>query len=138
MAEKSILMADDDADDRFLVQAAFEDNNFLNKLVFFEDGEKLLTYLNHGTESISVPDLIFLDLNMPKSDGKEVLNTIRKNHFWNDVVVIILSTSNSPEEITNAYRLGANCYITKPSSYEALKITINRIHNFWLAAPGLL
>jgi len=124
-------MADDDADDRFLVQAAFEDNDLINRIVFFEDGEQLLEYYI-ADNSQEIPHLILLDLNMPKRDGREVLKVIRKNEKWDQVPIIIFSTSNAPDDIFTSYQLGANCYIVKPSSYEELKDLILRVHKFWL------
>lgn len=130
MRDKPILMADDDADDRFLVQAAFEDNNLFHSILFFEDGEQLLNYLI-PEEINETPNLILLDLNMPKRDGKEVLKIIRTYEKWHHIPIIIFSTSNAPDDIITAYQLGANCYITKPSSYEELKNVILGVHKFW-------
>ena len=124
-------MADDDADDRFLVQAAFDDNDLINRIVFFEDGEQLLEYYI-ADNSQEIPHLILLDLNMPKRDGREVLKVIRKNEKWDQVPIIIFSTSKAPDDIFTTYQLGANCYIVKPSSYEELKDLILRVHKFWL------
>ncbi len=136
MTNRHILMADDDADDRFLVQAAFEDNEIPNPIVFFEDGERLLEYVScQSTET--QPLLIFLDLNMPKIDGREVLQALRNNEEWHTIPVIIFSTSNAPEDIRAAYELGANCYIIKPSSYEGLKGVILNIQSFWLQTAAL-
>jgi len=135
MTDRQILMADDDADDRFLVQAAFEDNSILNPVVFFEDGEQLVTYLAEGENN--KPLLIFLDLNMPKKDGREVLKVLRSNAGWNSIPIIIFSTSNAPDDIISAYQLGANCYIIKPSSYEGLKEVILNIEKFWLKTATL-
>jgi len=131
MNDRPILMADDDADDRFLVQAAFEDNKILNQILFFEDGEQLLNYFSLGDVK-SIPNLILLDLNMPKRDGREVLKVLRSNVNWNDIPIIIFSTSNAPDDVVKAYQLGANCYIVKPSSYEELRDLMSSVHNFWL------
>ena len=131
MNERPILMADDDADDRFLVQAAFEDNKILNQILFFEDGEQLLEYFSLD-DVTSIPNLILLDLNMPKRDGREVLRVLRNNIKWNEIPIIIFSTSNAPDDVITAYQLGANCYIVKPSSYEELRDLMSNIHNFWL------
>ena len=131
MNNRQILMADDDADDRFLVQAAFEDSNIVNPVIFFEDGEQLLNHLTDGSSEVS-PLLILLDLNMPKVDGREVLKMLRNNALWNTIPIIIFSTSNSPRDINTAYELGANCYIIKPSSYEGLKEAVMNIQKFWL------
>jgi len=136
MSTRQILMADDDADDRFLVQAAFEDNSIPNPVIFFEDGEELITHLSqNGLEEN--PLLILLDLNMPKRDGREVLKLLRGNKVWNAIPIIIFSTSNAPDDINAAYQLGANCYIIKPSSYEGLKEAVLNIQKFWLNTATL-
>jgi CheY-like chemotaxis protein len=129
-------MADDDADDRFLVNAAFEDNGFSNPIEFFEDGETLLRFMMTQTADRQ-PLLIIVDLNMPKRDGREVLQAVRNNPDWNIIPVIIFSTSNAPEDIRSAYLLGANCYIIKPSSYEGLKEVILNVQKFWLNTAAL-
>ena len=136
MTTRQILMADDDADDRYLVQAAFDDNEIENPVVFFEDGEQLVNYLTTEKRDDN-PLLIFLDLNMPKRDGREVLKVIRSNKGWNAIPIIIFSTSNAPDDINSAYQLGANCYIIKPSSYEGLKEVILNIQKFWLNTATL-
>lgn len=132
MNERQILMADDDADDRFLVQAALEDIQIKNPLVFFEDGENLLEYLLQ-IEPDQYPALLLLDLNMPKRDGREVLKLLRTKKVWDDIPIIIFSTSNAPDDIYAAYEFGANSYLVKPSSFEGLKSMLRAICKFWLA-----
>ena len=136
MTDRQILMADDDADDRFLVKSAFEDNNITNPVIFFEDGEQLIEHLSDEDEKDN-PLLILLDLNMPKKDGREVLKMIRMEASWYAIPVIIFSTSNSPDDVNFAYKNGANCYIIKPSSYEGLKEVIMNIQKFWLSTATL-
>ncbi|WP_025762025.1 response regulator [Dyadobacter tibetensis] len=131
MNHRQILMADDDADDRFLVQAALEDNNIKNPLVFFEDGETLLDYLEE-IDTSAFPALLLLDLNMPKRDGREVLKQLRSRKAWDHIPIIIFSTSNAPDDIYTAYELGANSYLIKPSSFEGLKNLLHAICKFWL------
>lgn len=136
MINRQILMADDDADDRFLVKAAFDDNNIINPVVFFEDGEQLVNYLSEKDEDNN-PLLVLLDLNMPKRDGREVLKILRSNAGWFTIPIIIFSTSNSPDDVNYAYQNGANCYIIKPSSYEGLKEVVMNIQKFWLNTATL-
>lgn len=136
MSNRQILMADDDADDRFLLKAAFEDNEVPNPILFFEDGERLLDYLAK-IQPENHPLLIFLDLNMPKRDGREVLLALRTNKDWNTIPIIIFSTSNAPDDIRSAYQLGANCYIIKPSSYEGLREVVTSVQRFWLRTAAL-
>ena len=135
MSIRQILMADDDADDRFLVQAAFEDNEIPNQIIFLEDGEQLMDYLGSNVQGSS--PLILLDLNMPRRDGREVLKAVRSNKSWNAIPIIIFSTSNAPDDINSAYELGANCYIIKPSSYEGLREAVLNIQKFWLNTATL-
>lgn len=131
MLIQHILMADDDADDRFLVQAAFEDNKIEQKLLFFEDGEQLLDHLQD--ESIQgITRFILLDLNMPKRDGRDVLRTLKADQQLSTIPVIVFSTSKAPDDINSSYKLGANSYVVKPSSYEHLKEVIQKISDFWL------
>ncbi len=125
-----IIMADDDADDRFLVQAAFEDNALNPNLQFFEDGESLLLFLKKNQHHL--PQLILLDLNMPGKDGKEVIRHIRSHENLKLIPIIVFSTSKAPCDINQAYASGANSYIVKPSGYEQLKMVIYNIQNYWL------
>ena len=131
MLNQHILMADDDADDRFLVQAAFEDNRIDQKLLFFEDGEQLLDHLHDETIQ-GITRFILLDLNMPKRDGRDVLRTLKADKDLSTIPIIVFSTSKAPDDINSSYKLGANSYVVKPSSYEHLKEVIQKISDFWL------
>ncbi len=126
-----ILMADDDADDRFLVQAAFEDNDIHHEMMFFEDGEQLLDHLNTPSAEERTR-FILLDLNMPKKDGREVLRALKSDKALSRIPIIVFSTSKAPDDILASYELGANSYVVKPSSYEHLKVVIKKISDFWL------
>ncbi len=131
MGKYTILMADDDADDRFLVQSAFDDNSINQKILFFEDGEQLIDYLDNS-DVIAQTSFILLDLNMPKRDGREVLKHLKAHDKLNRIPVIVFSTSKAPDDIQSSYKLGANSYVVKPSSYESLKDVVKRISDFWL------
>lgn len=131
MGKYTILMADDDADDRFLVQSAFDDNSINQKILFFEDGEQLIDYLDNS-DVIAQTSFILLDLNMPKRDGREVLRHLKAHDKLNRIPVIVFSTSKAPDDIQSSYKLGANSYVVKPSSYESLKDVVKRISDFWL------
>jgi CheY-like chemotaxis protein len=124
-------MADDDADDRYLVQAAFEDNSFEHELVFFEDGDQLLSYLRSLSVE-DIPSFILLDLNMPKLDGRDILKVLKSDQRFLTIPIIVFSTSKAPEDVNSCYKLGANSYVVKPSGYEELKDTILKITDFWL------
>ncbi|TDB65189.1 response regulator [Arundinibacter roseus] len=131
MLSQNIIMADDDADDRFLVQAAFEDNKINQKILLFEDGEQLLEHL-YNQSTLGDTRFILLDLNMPKRDGREVLRTLKSNKELSKIPIIVFSTSKAPDDINSSYQLGANSYVVKPSSYEHLKEVIQKISDFWL------
>lgn len=128
-SSKHILIADDDEDDLFLVKSALDDSKFTGKTNYVSNGVELLNFLNeNNTEQ---PTLILLDLNMPKKDGREALIELRQNPAFADVTVIIFTTSNSPDDIQKCYENGANCYISKPCSFDGLVKTMSKILNFW-------
>ncbi|MBL7691269.1 MAG: response regulator [Flavipsychrobacter sp.] len=132
--KKVIMIAEDDADDRYLLQAAFEDNGFMDELIFVENGIELLDHLNGAVngEGLAMPDLILLDLNMPKKDGREALREIKENDATKRIPVVIFSTTNNKHEIVRCYDLGVNSYITKPNSFEQLVKVVMILRNYWL------
>ncbi len=134
MSEIFILIAEDDADDRFLLQSAFEENNFDDTLHFVENGVELLEYLNKllTNEQTVLPHFILLDLNMPKKDGREVLKEIKQNQALTGIPVIILSTTNNEHEMKRCYELGASSYITKPHSFDNLVTAIAALRSYWI------
>ena len=130
-----ILIAEDDADDRFLLQSAFDENNFKDSLQFAENGIELMAHLNRLTSlgnSVNLPSFILLDLNMPKKDGREALKDIRSNPFLKSIPVVVFSTTNNETEMKRCYDLGANSYITKPASFDGLIKTIAAIRSQWV------
>ena len=135
MEEIFILIAEDDADDRFLLQSAFEENGYKDKLHFVENGLELIDYLNSLTDiedEAKMPRFIMLDLNMPKKDGREVLKEIKSNPHFKKIPVIIFSTTNNEQEMKRCYELGANSYITKPNSFENLIKTVATLRSYWV------
>src|SRR6187551_296241 len=121
----TILMADDDADDRRLTQEAFEEGRLINDVRYVEHGEELMDYLRkQGKYSPPAeaprPGLILLDLNMPRKDGREVLKEIKQDPDLRTIPVVVLTTSKSDEDIYRSYDLGVNSYIVKPVTFEAL------------------
>jgi CheY-like chemotaxis protein len=136
MKKIPILIADDDEDDRFLIKAAFEECGIEMPLVFVQDGLELMQYLKNQGEYANtivypLPSLILMDLNMPKKDGRESIHEIRSTAFLRKIPIIVLSTSNAPNDIKICYELGANSFITKPSSFEGLVDTIKSLKKFW-------
>jgi CheY-like chemotaxis protein len=135
MDEIFILIAEDDADDRFLLQAAFEENGFTDKLHFVENGVEVLEYLTSLTVSEKdkrFPRFILLDLNMPKKDGREVLRELKQHPELKKIPVVIFSTTNNEQEMRRCYELGANSYITKPNSFESLLKTVAALRSYWM------
>lgn len=120
-----IVLADDDEDDRFIFTEAFEELKIKNKVATFKDGIELMAYLEQPDNEL--PDLLFLDLNMPKKSGMECLREIKANKRFNDIIVAIYSTSSSEEDIENTFVLGANIYIKKPNDFEELKKTLSEV-----------
>lgn len=134
MKKKSaILIADDDADDCYLIRLAFEDCKIDNPIIFFQNGLEVVDYVNQHKllEETSI-GLIILDLNMPKMDGKETLSNLKSNSFWRKVPVVVMTTSEAFEDIDECYNLGASSYIIKPSSYDDLNNIIRTMVKLWL------
>lgn len=130
----TILMADDDPDDRLLVKEAFEENRLINELATVEDGEELMDFLykrGKFAESTVTPGLILLDLNMPRKSGHEALREIKADPKLRRLPVVILTTSKAEEDIIRSYDLGVNSFIVKPVTFEALVELIKEIDKYW-------
>lgn len=121
----NILLADDDEDDRLFFKDAFNEIKIQTKVSFVHDGLQLMQYLIHP-ETI-LPDILFLDLNMPKKTGQECLIEIKKNERFKDLIIAIYSTSSSEEDIEETFIQGANIYIKKPSDFNSLKKIVNEV-----------
>ena len=137
-----ILIADDDADDRMLIEDAFVDARLNNPIDFVNDGEQLMDYLKregdyaHLTEE-AVPGLILLDLNMPKKDGRTALKEIRADDYLRRIPIVILTTSKSEEDILRTYNLGVNSFITKPVSFDGLVEVVQVLSKYWIEIVAL-
>lgn len=130
----TILMADDDPDDRLLLKEAFEENRLLNTLETVEDGEELMEFLHRrgkyeNTEII--PGLILLDLNMPRKSGLEALKEIKSDEKLRRLPVVILTTSKAEEDIIRSYDLGVNSFIVKPVTFDALVELVKDLDKYW-------
>ena len=133
----TILMADDDADDRLMTKEAFEESRLANDLRFVEDGVELMDYLQRrGKYSDPAtsprPGLILLDLNMPKKDGREALKEIKADPNLKCIRIVILTTSKAEEDIYRTYNLGAASYITKPVTFAGMAEVIKTVGKYWL------
>lgn len=132
----TILMADDDADDRRLTRDALEESRLANDLRFVENGEELLDYLrNQGkftdVEKAPRPGLILLDLNMPRKDGRTALKEMKADPDLRQIPVTVLTTSKADEDIFRSYDLGVNSYIVKPVTFEALVDILQTLEKYW-------
>ncbi len=132
----TILMADDDEDDRLMTKEAFEEAKLANKLSFVEDGEELMDYLyrrdKYGDPGTSPrPGLILLDLNMPRKDGREALREIKADEDLRQIPIVVLTTSKAEEDIYRSYDLGVNSFITKPVSFEGMVFVITTLAQYW-------
>ena len=133
----TILMAEDDPDDRLLVREAFHESRVANGLVFVEDGVELMDYLREQGRYANLPrlprpDLILLDLNMPRKDGREALEEIKADPSLRCIPVVILTTSKAEEDILRSYDTGASGYITKPVTFESLVETMKVLGEYWI------
>jgi len=138
MSRKSItiLLADDDADDRMMAADALEESRLANDVRFVEDGEELMDYLRrHGKYSDPAaaprPGLILLDLNMPRKDGREALREIKAEPNLRTIPVVVLTTSKAEEDIYRTYDLGVNSFITKPVNFESLVGVMRALGKYW-------
>lgn len=134
-----ILLVEDNPGDARLTQEAFNEGKILNNLTVIGDGVEALAYLRrHGAYLNSIqPDLILLDLNLPKKDGREVLAEIKEDEHLRTIPVIVLTTSAAQEDVARAYGSHANCYITKPVDLDQFLRVVQSIKSFWLTLVKL-
>ena len=130
----SILLVEDNPGDVRLTQEALKDSKMLNNLSVVADGVEAMAYLRQEREYAAAarPDLILLDLNLPKKDGREVLEEIKSDPALRCIPVVILTTSKAEQDILRAYDLHANCYVTKPVDLEQFITVVQSIEEFWL------
>jgi CheY-like chemotaxis protein len=126
-----ILIVDDDADDREIIRDAFMSSINEQEYVFIENGDKLLEFLEH-TKEAEPPSLIMLDLNMPGKDGRETLKEIKTDSRFHHIPTIVFTTSSSMRDKQMVYDLGANCFITKPDTFNKLIEMTTSISKLWL------
>jgi CheY-like chemotaxis protein len=134
-----ILMADDDEDDRDATRDALVRNRMVNEFRTVNDGEELMAFLRREGKYREAPrpGLILLDLNMPKKDGREVLREVKSDPSLRSIPVVVLTTSSQEEDILRSYDLGANSYITKPVTFEALVKVIGMLEQYWVQVVEL-
>jgi CheY-like chemotaxis protein len=133
----TVLLADDDEDDRELISEALMSSGFAIQTRFVEDGQELLDYLRiqrtaaDSDPAAPWPSLILLDLNMPRMDGREALAEMKADPTLRRIPVVVLTTSDDREEVTTAYDLGANAFITKPVTYAGLLEVMETVAKHW-------
>lgn len=139
--EFTILIANDDEDTRFLVQEALREVRLAIRSEFVENGEQVLDYLyrrgEYAGSNWDRPDLILLDLNMPRLDGREALTLIRSDPDLQQIPVVILTTSHRSGDILLCYRLGANSFISKPVTFERLVEVMKTLCQYWFEIVAL-
>ena len=135
----SVLLVEDDPGDVVIAREAMAAGQLSTRLDVVTDGVEAMAYLRHedGYADVHRPDLILLDLNMPKMDGREVLAHIKTDDYLKTIPVVILTTSEFEGDITKSYQLAANCYLNKPVELEEFEILIKSINDFWLSQVRL-
>lgn len=129
-----ILLVEDNKGDIGLIEEVLEEAKIRNKMHIAEDGEEAMLYLHRKEKhsASSLPDIILLDLNLPKKDGRAVLKEIKEDNSLKKIPVVVLTTSEAEKDILKAYDLHANAYITKPLDFEQFIKVVESIGNFWL------
>jgi CheY-like chemotaxis protein len=134
-----VLLVEDDPGDILLVREAFEDNKLNNTLHVVNDGEQAVRFLRREGEHADapVPDLVLLDLNLPRMDGREVLGVIKADEELRRIPVVVLTTSEAEEDIVRSYSLHANAYVTKPVDFERFIDVVRQIDDFFVSVVKL-
>lgn len=136
-SSKVILLVEDNPDDVALTLRAFKKNNIMNEFVIAKDGAEALDYLNgtgeyEGRDIEDIPQIVLLDLKLPKVNGLEVLKAIRSNDRTKLLPVIILTSSKEQQDLIDGYSLGANSYIRKPVDFEQFTEAVRQLGLYWL------
>ena len=134
-----VLLVEDDPGDVLMTQEAFEEHKVRNNLAVVNDGTEAIAYLRREGQYADVarPDLILLDLNLPRRDGREVLEEIKKDEELGRIPVVVLTTSAADEDILRSYELHANAYVTKPVDFERFIAVIRQIDEFFVSVVKL-
>ena len=141
MSNLQILIAEDDADDRYLIGTAFAEKGYSEKIDFVENGVELLSYLENilliGPDEKNLPCVILLDLNMPKKDGREALKELKQHPIFKKIPVIVFTTTKNEIEIKRCYELGANSYVVKPLTFDDLLSVVENIRSYWFKTASI-
>jgi len=134
-----ILLVEDNPGDMRLTKEALKEGKVFNNLHWAQDGVEALAFLRHEGKHANAPrpDIILLDLNLPKKDGREVLSVIKNDDHLKHIPVVVLTTSKAEEDVVRSYNLHANCYVTKPVDLEKFISVVRAIDRFWLTVVTL-
>jgi two-component system, chemotaxis family, response regulator Rcp1 len=134
-----ILVVEDNPGDARLIMEVLKSNKIYNSLHIVKDGIEAMEFLNRKGKyaDVPIPDIIFLDLNLPRKDGREVLAEIKSDEMFKQIPVVIMTMSQSDEDILRSYRLHANCYVTKPIDLDRFVKVVESIEDFWFSLVKL-
>jgi CheY-like chemotaxis protein len=134
-----VLLVEDDPGDTLMIREAFDDHKLRNRLTCLQDGEQAMAYLRREGEHADAtrPDLILLDLNLPRKDGREVLAEIKGDEELRTIPVVVLTTSQAEEDVLRSYKLHANAYVTKPVDFERFIDVVRQIDEFFVTVVKL-
>jgi two-component system, chemotaxis family, response regulator Rcp1 len=134
-----VLLVEDNPGDVLLTKEAFREGRFSHRLSTVENGEEAIQFLRRQGkyQAAPRPDLILLDLNLPKMDGRELLGEIKQDDHLRDIPVIVLTTSDARQDVLKAYKLHANCYLMKPIQMEDFLQKVRSVQDFWLSVVRL-
>lgn len=137
MSDKVILLVEDNPDDEELAMLAFDRSRIANKMVVVRDGQEALDYLlgtdgNAGNDAKELPELVLLDLKLPKVDGLEVLRRLRANPRTRRLRIVVLTSSREEEDMITSYDLGANSYVRKPVEFARFAEAMHQLQMYWL------
>ncbi|GGK28230.1 two-component system response regulator [Pilimelia terevasa] len=134
-----VLLVEDDPGDEMMTREAFDENKVANDLRVVRDGEEALDFLYRRGAHVGAPrpDLILLDLNLPKYDGREILAQLKGDEDLRSIPIVVLTTSKAEEDIVRSYRLHANAYVTKPVDFVQFIDVVRQIDNFFVAVVKL-
>jgi len=135
-AVMTVLIADDDADDRMFLEQAMRQNGYTQAINFVEDGEQLMEYLRqqgrYNEQNAPWPNLLILDLNMPRKNGFQALSEIKDDPKLRRLPVVVMTTSSTDEDVIKTYNLGVNSFVTKPFNFNRLVEMIGALKTYWM------
>ena len=137
MKPVQILLIEDNEGDILLTSEALAESRITNKVSVIKDGKAAINFFESLTDKKSMPDLMLLDINLPKKSGHEVLHYIKNNDDFRHIPVIMLTTSSSEKDILNSYQNHVNCYITKPIDLHDFMHAVTQIEDFWVSVVSI-